>query len=422
MENINEIPRDEGIDHSLALLKEGYEYILNRRKSLQTNIFETRILGKKAICMGGKEAAQLFYDQTKFQRQDAVPNRIIETLFGKNSVQTLDGVAHRHRKKMFMNVMTKEKINEFLDIAKLEWEKALDQWSKETEIIFYEEMKTLLCKAAFKWIGYPPHEKDTEILMNEIGAMFETPIAFGLQHWIGRNKRNQLEKKMEKLIEKIRSNEVQVQSESILHQFVFYKDLDGSLLDVETVAVEVINILRPIVAISIYINFIVMALSQFPHERVKLKSTPDYIHLFIQEIRRFYPLVPVAAAKAKSSFTWNGYTFHEGTLVLLDIYGTNHDPNIWENPDEFQPERFAQWQDDQFSFIPQGGGRYETTHRCPGEQLTIEAMKLSLEYLLNKMDYEIPEQDMYITMDTIPSIPKSKVILKNVKRLKESIH
>ena len=33
----------------------------------------------------------------------------------------------------------------------------------------------------------------------------------------------------------------------------------------------------------------------------------------------------------------------------------------------------------------------ETTHRCPGEQLTIEAMKLSLEYLLNKMDYEIPE-------------------------------
>lgn len=126
--------------------------------------------------------------------------------------------------------------------------------------------------------------------------------------------------------------------------------------------------------------------------------------------------------KAKSSFTWNGYAFHEGTLVLLDIYGTNHDPNIWVNPDEFQPERFAQWQDDQFSFIPQGGGRYETTHRCPGEQLTIEAMKLSLEYLLNKMDYEIPEQDMYITMDTIPSIPKSKVILKNVKRLKESIH
>ncbi|WP_096550158.1 cytochrome P450 [Ureibacillus thermosphaericus] len=422
MENINEIPRDEGIDHSLALLKEGYEYILNRRKSLQTNIFETRILGKKAICMGGKEAAQLFYDQTKFQRQDAVPNRIIETLFGKNSVQTLDGVAHRHRKKMFMNVLTKEKINEFLDIAKLEWEKALDQWSKETEIIFYEEMKTLLCKAAFKWIGYPPHEKDTEILMNEIGAMFETPIAFGLQHWIGRNKRNQLEKKMEKLIEKIRSNEVQVQSESILHQFVFYKDLNGSLLDVETVAVEIINILRPIVAISIYINFIVMALSQFPHERVKLKNTPDYIHLFIQEVRRFYPLVPVAAAKAKSSFTWNGYAFHEGTLVLLDIYGTNHDSNIWVNPDEFQPERFAQWQDDQFSFIPQGGGRYETTHRCPGEQLTIEAMKLSLEYLLNKMDYEIPEQDMYITMDTIPSIPKSKVILKNVKRLKESIH
>ncbi|MEJ9280088.1 cytochrome P450 [Ureibacillus thermosphaericus] len=131
-----------------------------------------------------------------------------------------------------------------------------------------------------------------------------------------------------------------------------------------------------------------MALNQFPHERTKLKTTPDYAHFFIQEVRRYYPFFPFVAAKVKADFTWNDYLFEEGTLVLLDIYGTNHDPKMWENPDEFYPERFAKWQGDLFSFIPQGGGEYETTHRCPGEQLTIEMMKLSLEYLLNKMDYE----------------------------------
>lgn len=422
MENINEIPRDQGIDHSLTLLKEGYEYILNRRKNLQTDIFETRILGKKAVCLGGKEGAQLFYDQSKFQRQDAFPNRVVETLFGKNAVQTLDGEAHRHRKKMFLNVMTKEKVDNFLDIMKIEWERALDEWSKKNEIVFYEEMKTLLCKAAFKWIGYPLHEDNAETFMNELGAMFESPAAFGPEHWAGRNKRNRMEKKMEKLVEKIRSDEVQVQQDSIMHQFVFYKDLDGNLLDAETAAVEIINILRPVIAISVYINFIVMALAQYPHERVKLKKHPGYTPLFIQEVRRFYPFFPFAVAKAKSSFTWNGYAIQEGTLVLLDIYGTNHDPNLWVNPDEFQPERFANWKDDRFSLIPQGGGNVETTHRCPGEQLTIETMGMALDYLINKMDYEVPEQDMYITMNTIPSIPKSKVILKDVKRVRESIH
>lgn len=55
-------------------------------------------------------------------------------------------------------------------------------------------MKTLLCKAAFKWIGYPLHEDNAETFMNELGAMFESPAAFGPEHWAGRNKRNRMEK------------------------------------------------------------------------------------------------------------------------------------------------------------------------------------------------------------------------------------
>lgn len=418
----HEIPKDPGIDHSIALLKEGYEYISNRRRKWNTNIFETRILGKKVICIGGEEAAQLFYDSRKFQREGVSPNRLVQTLIGKNSVQTLDGVEHRHRKRMFLNIMTKEKTSELLEIIKLEWEKALDGWEEEVEIVFYEEIKSVLCKSAFKWIGYPIHEEKAQQYVEELSAMFETPASIGPAHFVGRTKRNQIEKKMEELVGKIRSKEVQIQKDSILHQFIFHKDLEGNLLDVETAAVEIINILRPVVAVSVYISFIVMAMAQFPHERVKLKNTPDHGHFFIHEVRRYYPFFPFVLAKVKSAFTWSNYAFKEGELVLLDIYGTNRDPNIWENPDEFQPERFANWEEDHFSYIPQGGGSYETNHRCPGKNLTIEMMKLSLDYLLNKMDYEIPEQDLYIDMSKIPCIPKSKVILKNVKRSMESIH
>ena len=57
-----------GIDQFVNLIREGYLFMLNRRKSLQTDVFETRFFGKKAICMGGKEAAELFYDSEKFKR------------------------------------------------------------------------------------------------------------------------------------------------------------------------------------------------------------------------------------------------------------------------------------------------------------------------------------------------------------------
>lgn len=54
--------------------------------------------------------------------------------------------------------------------------------------------------------------------------------------------------------------------------------------------------------------------------------------MFVQEVRRFYPFFPFAAAEVKTDFTWKDYTFEKGTLTLLDLYGTNHDTNIWGIP------------------------------------------------------------------------------------------
>lgn len=47
------IPKEQGIDHSIDFLREGYQYVANRRKSFQSNVFETRLLGERAICLGG---------------------------------------------------------------------------------------------------------------------------------------------------------------------------------------------------------------------------------------------------------------------------------------------------------------------------------------------------------------------------------
>ena len=187
-------------------------------------------------------------------------------------------------------------------------------------------------------------------------------------------------------------------------------------MDIETVTVEVINMLRPIVAIGIYINFSLLALLEFPEEKEKLQSYNDYSKMFVQEVRRFYPFFPFVAAKVRSDFTWNGYEFKEGTLTLLDLYGTNHDPVKWEDPYQFNPERFAHWQGSPFSFIPQGGGDYYLGHRCAGEQITIDVMKISLDYLVNRMEFTVPEQDLSFENDDIPSIPKSKIILEHVTR------
>ncbi|RHW34978.1 cytochrome P450 [Lysinibacillus yapensis] len=412
----NRMPREEGIDHSISLLKEGYQFILNRSEQFDSNVFETRILGRKAICMIGEEAAQIFYDPSKFKRNGAAPNRVKETLFGENSVQTLDDEEHRNRKAMLMSVMTPEKLESMIELTKMQWEKSLDQWSKMNSILFYEEVKELLCEVAFKWIGYPLNEQHVPKMTKELSAMFETAAVVGPNHWMGRALRNNVEKTIHQLIIDMREDKLKISKDTVLHQFAFHKDANGHLLDEKTVTVEIINMLRPIVAISIYINFSLLALLQFPEQKEKLKTFPDYSKMFVQEVRRFYPFFPFVAAKVKQDFTWNGYQFAEGTLTLLDLYGTNHDPVKWEDPYVFNPERFAHWKGTPFSFIPQGGGDYYLGHRCAGEQITIDVMKVSLDFLVNRMEYNVPEQDLNFSLDDIPSIPQSKIILDQVKR------
>ncbi len=43
-------------------------------------------------------------------------------------------------------------------------------------------------------------------------------------------------------------------------------------------------------------------------------------------------------------------------------------------------------------------------------------MKVSLEFLVNKMEYDVPKQDLSYSMVSMPSIPNSKMIINNVKR------
>jgi fatty-acid peroxygenase len=102
--------------------------------------------------------------------------------------------------------------------------------------------------------------------------------------------------------------------------------------------------------------------------------------------------------------------------VLLDLYGTNHDARLWDKPDEFRPERFRKWSGSAFNFIPQGGGNHYRNHRCPGEWITIELMKDAVEFLAESIAYDIPPQDLRISMSRMPAIPRSRFVISNVRK------
>ncbi|MBU5466834.1 cytochrome P450 [Virgibacillus sp. MSJ-26] len=414
-----EIKVDRGIDNTFKFLIEGYRYIPNQRRRLDTNMFETRLLGgQKAVCLTGEDGASLFYDNDKFRRADAMPKRVLKTLFGQGGLQTLDDDAHKNRKELFMSLMGSERISDIAQIFKQRWDEALDEWDRMSEVNLYEEANKILTITICEWAGVPLRANEVEERTKDLNALFEAGGAVGLRHWQGRAAREKTEKWAGELIDQVRNGQLDVPEEKALYKMSWHRKLDGELMSTDIAAVELVNILRPTVAVSVYIAFCALALHDHPQEKEKLRDTSNEsdFQMFVQEVRRYYPFFPILAARVRHDFVWNGHDFKEDQLVILDLYGTNHHPNLWDKPNEFIPERFEDWNGTPFDFIPQGGGDYYMGHRCPGEWLTIEIMKACLDMMVNHMEYDVPPQDLDFSMNRMPSLPKSRFIMTNVKR------
>ncbi|MGM0749717.1 MAG: cytochrome P450 [Bacillota bacterium] len=412
-----QVPHDKALDNSLAMMREGYLFIKNRVDRYQSDLFETRLLGQKAICMSGEEAAKVFYDPERMKRNGALPKRLLKTLFGVDAIQTMDGDAHTHRKLLFMSLMTPPHQKRLVELAMEQWLAALSKWEGAEKVELFEEAKNVLCKIACQWAGVPLKESEVKERADDFSAMVDAFGAVGPRHWKGRRARPRAEEWIRDIIENVRAGKTEAEKGTALYEMAFHTELDGSRLDTQMAAVELINVLRPIVAISTFITFSALALHNHPEYKEKLKSgNGDDLEMFVQEVRRFYPFGPFLGAQARKDFVWNQCEFKEGMLVLLDLYGTNHDARLWEDPNEFRPERFKDRNEQLFDLIPQGGGDPAKGHRCPGEGITIEVMKVTLDFLINHIEYEVPEQDLSYSLVRMPSLPESGFVMSRIRR------
>lgn len=412
----SEMPTATGLENSLKLLQEGYEFIINRSESLETDVFETRLLGEKTICLTGREAAELFYDETRFKREGAAPLPLKKTLFGEGGVQGMDGTAHRHRKAMFMQLWTGDAVREIRDLTRQYWDHFAKEWESRDEINLYQEAQKLLTCVVCKWAGVPLADEDIPLRAEQLGDMYESPADLSLGHFKGWISRSEAEDWLKDLVRAVRNDELVVAKDRALYLFSWHKDLEQNLLSEGVVAVELLNLLRPTVANAIYIDFLLLAIHDYPDQVEALKDGDDaQLQRFVQEVRRYYPFFPFTAARVKTTFNWRNFEFIEETLTLLDLYGTNHHPDEWTSPEQFDPERFADWDGSPFSFIPQGGGDYDTGHRCAGEWITLALMKESLDALVNRLSYSLPPQDMTFSLAEVPSAPKDRIRLSQVR-------
>ncbi len=140
-----------------------------------------------------------------------------------------------------------------------------------------------------------------------------------------------------------------------------------------------------------------------------------YLKQVVDESMRCYPPAWIMGRKTIEKDVINGCEIPADTNVIMPIYVVHHDKTVWENPDDFVPERFAfeNLKDKhKYSYFPFGGG----PRLCIGNNFAIQEMQVCLAMILQKFRIEVDENFVPELEPLVTLRPKNEILAKVYKR------
>ncbi|WOG89178.1 hypothetical protein DCAR_0208414 [Daucus carota subsp. sativus] len=118
----------------------------------------------------------------------------------------------------------------------------------------------------------------------------------------------------------------------------------------------------------------------------------DYLKMIIKETFRLHLPVPLLIPRETTETrTVGGYEIPAKTRVFINATAISMDLQVWEDPEEFKPERFLNssidFRGQHFELLPFGAGR----RGCPGTNFGVLIIELALANLLFSFNWRLPD-------------------------------
>ncbi|ONK66673.1 uncharacterized protein A4U43_C06F10790 [Asparagus officinalis] len=158
------------------------------------------------------------------------------------------------------------------------------------------------------------------------------------------------------------------------------------------------------------------------HRKVEETDLPklEYLHMVLKETLRFHPLSGFMFHHGTEECVINGYRIPKGANVMISLWSIGRDPAVWDNPEEFRPERFIdnniEFRGD-FRLLSFGSGR----RMCAGMQLALIWTPLIIAQMIHCFDWELPDGVLNLDMkeaygftlpraDPLKAIPRKRLL------------
>jgi retinoid hydroxylase len=411
---------------TLTFLKDGFTFVEEGARR-HGPVFRTSLFGRPTAVITGPEASGLFVDASRVQRADAMPAHI-ETLFAGRSLPLLDGDTHRERKRFVMAGFSQDALVSYLPTMQRLSREALADWAAKPEVRLADGFKRLaietICMTVLGLERGPVLDAVLADYARVLPGFASLPIP--LPGTAFTRARQALGRILAVFETSVKEHEAPPRDDGLSRILAARTD-DGRGIALEDLKRELHHVVVAGLIVWAWFVTAVKELSANPGLSEKLlgeirAKAPEgaltletlgrmhELQMISMEVRRLSPVVHVFFGKARETFTFGGFTVPKGWMVLWGHRSSHLRPEIYANPDAFDPSRFAPPRAEhlkhEHAFVPNGAGP-PTGHKCAGYEFAPLMLQVFLVELYRGYDVAIAKpQDLGYDWSRIPPEPK----------------
>ena len=339
-------------------------------------------------------------------------NVVLKPILGENSILLLDGARHKRERKLLMPPFHGERMRLYGDIMREIADRSIDTWPIEQPFPIHERMQAITLDIILRTVFGVDEgsllQKLRSLLIEFLRLVGSSPLL--LIRWLQINlgpltswqRVGKLSREIDTVLyEQIAQRKAATQNgrADIMAMLIEARDEDGRPMSDQELRDEMITMLlagHETTATSL--SWVVHRLLQNPAvlEKVRAErqrvigdgpiqtehvSELEYLDATIKETARLNPIVPAVVRYLEQPTQIGAYEIPADCVAAPCIYLTHRRPELWPEPETFNPERFVGKRVDPYTFFPFGGG----VRHCLGAAFATYEMKIVLAQILSRV-------------------------------------
>ena len=378
----------------------------------------------------------LFYS---FSLEDIpLPFSDIETLKSMTTaLAMLNGEQHKRQRRLMAPAFHNHFLPVYVDQITRIVENYFSKWKIGDVLDIYREMDLFTILLSMEiFVGMEANEEGRRFahLFETVLNLLFNPATFLLPYdLIGfpyhrlRLQGTELERQLKNLIQ--RRREKGLGGTDALSLFLQAHDEDGSVMSENEIVGETVAVFRGGSKTSASaLTWLLFLLTQHPDiyaclmDEVwgTLRGAPPTLEQLnqlpllegvIKESMRLIPPVLWGIRYSIDDFELGGYHHQKGNYVLYSSYVTHHMPEIYSNPQMFNPFRWEMIRPSAYEYFPFNAG----PRRCLGAEFAIIELKITLAILLQKYHFTLIADQRIDRVGLTGSLPKYGIRMRIAK-------